>query len=410
MPAISVDTISGIACLDNIGCACIQTGGCNALHGTSFCSYGMEYKKCTDVTWCQYPNPLTCGSLGVGVTCYNVTIPNLDNNTCYQYHAIACSISNAVSGTTLSIQTPVYYPWVTATPLQLGPVPIPGTCYNYVITGLTANTIYEYRSYMIICGVEYCGKNSYQVATCATPVFLPTVCTNPMDIIDETTASGGGCVSSDGGTPVTARGVAWRTGFNPTTGNTYTCDGGGTGCYTSSLSGLLPNTTYNVRAYAVNCVGISYGNTVSFTTLAPKSINLYQSAYNGGDDSYNSCRHLCIYSIAAMSLGECYCLCLYLPMEMPISLIGSGSYASVCVTCNGTCQFCACLTNSPCINSQTSLLVHYGDCVDIYNDAYTTALGCSGGVNSCTCIGNVTSVSGSFQIGSTCCKSCTHTG
>ena len=36
--------------------------------------------------------------------------------------------------------------------------------------------------------------------------------------------------------------------------------------FASSLSGLLPNTLYYIRAYAVNGVGIGYGNELSFTT------------------------------------------------------------------------------------------------------------------------------------------------
>ena len=265
MPAIGLDTIPGIACFDNTGHACIETGGCHVLRGCCFCSYGMEYKKCTDIAWCQYPSPLTLGSLG---TCYNVTIPNLDANTCYQYHAIGCTTSNAYSGTTLSIYAPLYYPWVTA-PLLPGPVPLPGTSYNFTINSLTANTIYEYRAYMVVCGVPYCG-NIYTGATCATPVFAPTVTTSGINTISCTTASGGGNVTSDGGAPpVTARGTAWSTTANPTIADCHTSDGTGTGSFVSSLSGLLPNTTYNVRAYATNCVNTSYGSNCSFITLSP---------------------------------------------------------------------------------------------------------------------------------------------
>ncbi|MDP5002241.1 MAG: hypothetical protein NWQ15_10115 [Flavobacterium sp.] len=45
-------------------------------------------------------------------------------------------------------------------------------------------------------------------------------------------------------------------------------DGTGTGSFTSSISGLTPNTTYYVRAYATNSVGTSYGNEINFTTAS----------------------------------------------------------------------------------------------------------------------------------------------
>jgi len=39
------------------------------------------------------------------------------------------------------------------------------------------------------------------------------------------------------------------------------------GAFTKTISGLTPNTSYRVRAYAVNSAGTSYGTTVDVTTL-----------------------------------------------------------------------------------------------------------------------------------------------
>ncbi len=97
---------------------------------------------------------------------------------------------------------------------------------------------------------------------------LPAVTTGSISDITSTTATGGGHVVSDGGAPVTARGVCWRTLPNPTLAYSYyTSDGLDTGNYTSILANLTPNTTYYVRAYATNSVGTAYGQEVSFTTL-----------------------------------------------------------------------------------------------------------------------------------------------
>jgi len=65
---------------------------------------------------------------------------------------------------------------------------------------------------------------------------------------------------------VTAHGVCWNTSPNPTTANSFTTDGTGTGTFVSALTGLTEDTTYYVRAYATNAVGTYYGNEVSFTT------------------------------------------------------------------------------------------------------------------------------------------------
>jgi len=47
----------------------------------------------------------------------------------------------------------------------------------------------------------------------------------------------------------------------------YSSDGGGLGVFNSLLSGLLPATTYHVRAYAANNVGTAYGGELVFTTF-----------------------------------------------------------------------------------------------------------------------------------------------
>ncbi len=97
---------------------------------------------------------------------------------------------------------------------------------------------------------------------------LASVATTVVTSITQTTASSGGTISADGGTSITARGVCWNTSGSPTTSNSYTSDGTGTGTFISSLTGLTVGTTYYVRAYAVNGSGTSYGSQVSFTTSA----------------------------------------------------------------------------------------------------------------------------------------------
>ncbi len=83
----------------------------------------------------------------------------------------------------------------------------------------------------------------------------PTVTTASITNITQTTASSGGNVTSDGGSPVTARGVCWSTSSNPTTSDVHTTDGTGTGSFTSNITGLTANTLYYVKAYATNSVG-----------------------------------------------------------------------------------------------------------------------------------------------------------
>jgi len=106
---------------------------------------------------------------------------------------------------------------------------------------------------------------SYVRAIRAFP-SLPTITTNAVTNITSTTATGGGNVTSDGGATVTVRGVCWSTSTHPTTIDSHTTDGTGTGVFVSNLTGLTGNTFYFVRAYATNSVGTSYGNQQTFST------------------------------------------------------------------------------------------------------------------------------------------------
>jgi len=81
-----------------------------------------------------------------------------------------------------------------------------------------------------------------------------------------TTATSGGNITDDGGSSITASGVCWSNISNPTTADSLTVDGSGTGSYVSNLTNLDTNTVYCVRAYATNSVGTYYVNEVSFTT------------------------------------------------------------------------------------------------------------------------------------------------
>ena len=101
-------------------------------------------------------------------------------------------------------------------------------------------------------------------------VTLPTVVTNAVTQITETSAVAGGNVMSDGNASVTERGVVYSTKPNPVItnlSNTIRPCGSGIGEFTYTMSGLQPNTTYYVRAYAKNDVGTAYGEEVSFMTL-----------------------------------------------------------------------------------------------------------------------------------------------
>lgn len=92
------------------------------------------------------------------------------------------------------------------------------------------------------------------------------VSTAVVSLITAASATGGGNVQCEGGSPVTARGVCWNTTANPAVEGSHTSDGAGQGIFTSLITGLSPSTLYHVRAYATNLNGTAYGEDIAFTT------------------------------------------------------------------------------------------------------------------------------------------------
>lgn len=95
------------------------------------------------------------------------------------------------------------------------------------------------------------------------PVITTAV---PADITT-TSATCGGNLTSSGSSDIVKRGVCWSSDHNPSINDNNTVEGSGTGSFTSTLTGLSPNTIYYVRAYATNKTDTSYGTVKSFTTL-----------------------------------------------------------------------------------------------------------------------------------------------
>jgi uncharacterized protein (TIGR02145 family) len=144
-----------------------------------------------------------------------------------------------------------------------------GARFSNIVSGLNLNTKYYVRAYATneigtFYGAElsFTTMNGIAILSTVTPSAITT-----------TSSTSGGSINSDGGTPITAKGIVWSISTNPTIVlSTKTIDGLGINYFTSDITGLKASTKYYVRAYATNSVGTSYGSEVSFTTLAPGEI------------------------------------------------------------------------------------------------------------------------------------------
>lgn len=132
------------------------------------------------------------------------------------------------------------------------------------LANLTHNTTYFARAYAENnIGIAYSDEIPFITAPEMNP---PTVITGDVSNIGQTSAMVEGEVIHDGNSEVTERGICWSTNTNPTINDAHLSNGIGIGTYTVEITGLQSGTTYYARAYAVNSIGIAYGEVREFVT------------------------------------------------------------------------------------------------------------------------------------------------
>ena len=171
--------------------------------------------------------------------------------------------------------------------------------YAATISGLVADTKFYWAAYAKNPNPGY--GLIFSGETIAT---VPVVTTNTSTNITSNSVTTGGNVHNDGypfstlsgGYPVTERGLIYWLETQPDV-VAMTINGSGVGLFSDTLSGLEPNSTYKIKAYAVNIKGTGYGAVVTFNTLQVLSVptvittpisNLtYNSAVSGGDVTFD---------------------------------------------------------------------------------------------------------------------------
>ena len=125
---------------------------------------------------------------------------------------------------------------------------------------------------------------------CGPKPELPTVTTNSVSEVTDTTALCVGAVVNDGNADITAKGFCWSTEQNPTLENNTvmtvtTREEAADDFFTATLSGLTAATEYYVRAYATNSEGTAYGENINFVTLEEENSDDNTGDDNTGDDN-----------------------------------------------------------------------------------------------------------------------------
>ncbi len=139
------------------------------------------------------------------------------------------------------------------------------------VSSLSPNNIYYVRAYATTSdGTTY--GNELLFST----IYSPLVTTLPLYDIKGNSARASGAIINNGGDNITSKGFCWSTNPNPSISDNFTTS------FDATMTGLISETTYYVRAYATNSSGTSYGNTISFN-----SGKLIGTLYAGGLVFYN---------------------------------------------------------------------------------------------------------------------------
>lgn len=292
------------------GLAVVKTDSVNNITATGFTAFGTVVSDCdipvTARGFCystsQYPTiEDEHTTVGKGLGEFKSNITKLEYGTTYYVRAYATNATATTYGEQIVVKTLDGLPTVTTAEVtNVGSVKATcggnvtddgtltvtarGVCYGTNqyptteglhttngkgigeftsnITGLNDKTTYYVRAYATTAaGTVYGEQKSFKTEN-GIPVVL-------LSEVGEPTANSVVCkgkVTGDGGVSVTERGFCYSVSQYPTNTSDHVAIGNGAGEYTGSLTGLALNTTYYIRAYAVNSLGIGYSAQQSFTT------------------------------------------------------------------------------------------------------------------------------------------------
>ena len=148
-----------------------------------------------------------------------------------------------------------------------------GSFFSAVIEEFEPGKTYYVRAF-VDCDLNGNGSSTYSYSeqlTFVSDAVAPSVTTNEVadaDVLSET-ATVYASVTSDGGSEVTERGFVWSKKTGPTLENAESIkSGSGAGNFSATLTDLSIDTEYYLRAYAINAIGLTYGEEVTFKTKA----------------------------------------------------------------------------------------------------------------------------------------------
>ena len=133
--------------------------------------------------------------------------------------------------------------------------------FTLTVEGLEVGQDYFVKAYAL----NSAGEGYSDISTFKTTSTAPSVRTLGSSELSATSAELSGEVTDDNGEIITERGFVWMKGSGtPTTSSSKLTADGTTGAFTATLTDVTPNQIYSYRAYAINSMGTSYGEVMTF--------------------------------------------------------------------------------------------------------------------------------------------------
>ena len=293
------------------GLPVVRTDSVSSITANGFTCYGVVASDCDiPVTargfvyaTTQYPtvDDHIYTTSGKGLGTFKSVVSKLEYGTTYYIRAYATNATTTVYGAQVTVKTLSGMPIVTtAQVINIGSVRATcggnvtddgtlsvtarGVCYGTeqfptiegahttdgkgkgefisALKDLKDKTTYYVRAYATTdAGTAYGEQRTFKTENGVPVVELKQVGSPTANSVTCT-----GNVTGDGGVDVTERGFCYSTSQYPTNTDAHLTVGNGIGEFSGSLTGLTINTTYYVRAYAVNSLGVGYSEQHSFTT------------------------------------------------------------------------------------------------------------------------------------------------
>ena len=217
--------------------------------------------------------------------CHKVRIPTVTTTAVCDVSATACTAGGEVTadGSGEVVERGVCW-GVEASPERGGDHVSVGKglgSFSCGITGLSPLTTYYVRAYAVNdAGTAYGEPVAFTTLSSGsgggdggeTPddppqVTTPQVTTAQVTNVMYDVATGAGEVIDDGGANIFERGLCWGLEHDPDLAGSHVAAANAEhSAFVCGITGLMPNTIYYVRAYAMNKAGVAYGSEVCFET------------------------------------------------------------------------------------------------------------------------------------------------